>query len=53
MPVVYVIGDVAGAKESPSTPSWKCARKSTPLLPEGYRIEQHTAALPDSDRNSP
>ncbi len=33
------------------TPSWKCARKSTPsTLPEGYRIAQHTAALPESDQ---
>ncbi len=51
MPVVYVIGEVAGAKESPVyaiLDLWK-AIEAIPL-PEGYRIAQHTAGLPESDR---
>jgi multidrug efflux pump subunit AcrB len=51
MPVVYVIGDVAGAKESPVYAILEMRKKIDSLkLPEGYRIEQHTAALPESDR---
>jgi multidrug efflux pump subunit AcrB len=51
MPVVYVIGEVAGAKESPVyaiLELWKTI--DTIQLPEGYRIVQHTAGLPESDR---
>ena len=51
MPVVYVIGEVAGAKESPVyaiLELWK--EIDTIQLPEGYRIVQHTAGLPESDR---
>ena len=51
MPVVYVIGDVAGAKESPVYAILEMQKKIAALdLPEGYRLEQHTAAVPDSDR---
>jgi multidrug efflux pump subunit AcrB len=51
MPVVYVIGEVAGAKESPVyaiLELWKAI--DAIQLPEGYRIAQHTAGLPESDR---
>ncbi|MFH2219661.1 MAG: efflux RND transporter permease subunit [Pseudomonadota bacterium] len=51
MPVVYVIGDVAGAKESPIYAILEMRKKVDAIrLPEGYRIVQHTAALPESDR---
>ena len=51
MPVVYVIGDVAGEKESPVYAILEMQKKiDTIVLPEGYKIVQHTAALPDSDR---
>jgi multidrug efflux pump subunit AcrB len=51
MPVVYVVGDVAGAKESPVYAILEMKEKIEALeLPEGYRLEQHTAALPDTDR---
>jgi multidrug efflux pump subunit AcrB len=51
MPVVYVIGDVAGAKESPVYAILELRRAIEAIaLPEGYRIAQHTAGLPDSDR---
>jgi multidrug efflux pump subunit AcrB len=51
MPVVYVIGEVAGAKESPVyaiLDLWKAI--DAIQLPEGTRIAQHTAGLPESDR---
>jgi hypothetical protein len=51
MPVVYVIGDVAGVKESPVYAILEMRKKIDAIaLPEGYGIEQHTASLPDSDR---
>ncbi|WP_319523349.1 efflux RND transporter permease subunit [uncultured Desulfosarcina sp.] len=51
MPVVYVIADVAGAKESPVYAILEMRKKIDALtLPEGYRIAQHTAALPESDQ---
>jgi len=51
MPVVYVIGDVAGVKESPVYAILEMYRKVSEIpLIEGYRIEQHTADLPRSDR---
>jgi len=51
MPVVYVIGDVAGEKESPVYAIFEMQKKIDALtLPEGYRIAQHTANLPSSDR---
>jgi multidrug efflux pump subunit AcrB len=51
MPVVYVIGDVAGEKESPVYAILEMQQKIDAIaLPEGYKIAQHTASLPDSDR---
>ncbi|MCX5883400.1 MAG: efflux RND transporter permease subunit [Deltaproteobacteria bacterium] len=51
MPVVYVIGDVAGEKESPVYAILEMQKKIDAIaLPEGYKIAQHTASLPDSDR---
>jgi multidrug efflux pump subunit AcrB len=51
MPVVYVTGDVAGAKESPVYAILEMRKKIEALsIPEEYRIAQHTAALPESDR---
>ncbi|MFZ5572440.1 MAG: efflux RND transporter permease subunit [Thermodesulfobacteriota bacterium] len=51
MPVVYVIGDVAGAKESPVYAILEMRNKIDSLqLPEGYGIEQYTASLPESDQ---
>jgi multidrug efflux pump subunit AcrB len=51
MPVVYVIGEVAGAKESPVYAILELRKTIDAIqLPEGYRIAQHTAGLPDSDR---
>ncbi len=49
MPVVYITGDVAGAKESPVYAILEMQKKIAELkLPEGYTIEQHTAGLPSS-----
>jgi len=51
MPVVYVVGDVAGVKESPVYAILEMRKKIAALdLPEGYEIVQHTAGLPKSDR---
>jgi multidrug efflux pump subunit AcrB len=51
MPVVYVIGDVAGKRESPVYAILELGEKIEAIhLPEGYRIAQHTAGLPESDR---
>jgi multidrug efflux pump subunit AcrB len=51
MPVVYVIGDVAGQKESPVYAILEMRRKIAALeLPEGYTVRQHTADIPQSDR---
>ncbi len=51
MPVVYVIGDVAGVKESPVYAILEMYRKIEDIsVPEGYGIVQHTADLPGSDR---
>ena len=51
MPVVYVIGDVAGVKESPVYAILEMKKKiDTIMLPEGYKITQHTAKIPQSDR---
>lgn len=47
MPVVYVTGDVAGREESPVYPILNMNRQIADLqLPEGYRLETHTAAQP-------
>lgn len=51
MPVVYVTGDVAGAKESPVYAILEMKKKIDAItLPEGYKIAQHTANIPSSDR---
>jgi len=51
MPVVYVIADVAGAKESPVYAILEMQKKIAQLqIPEGYEIAQHTAGLPETDR---
>jgi len=51
MPVVYVIGDVAGAKESPVYAILEMRKRiAAMVLPEGYKIAQHTAEIPQSDR---
>jgi multidrug efflux pump subunit AcrB len=51
MPVVYVIGDVAGEKESPVYAILEMRQKLDALnLPEGYRIAQHDARLPSSSQ---
>jgi multidrug efflux pump subunit AcrB len=51
MPVVYVTGDVAGEKESPVYAILEMGKKINKIiLPEGYRLVQHTAEVPESDR---
>jgi multidrug efflux pump subunit AcrB len=51
MPVVYVVGDVAGVKESPVYAILEMKNKINAIqLPEGYNIAQHTAGIPSSDR---
>jgi multidrug efflux pump subunit AcrB len=51
MPVVYVIGDVAGEKESPVYAILEMQKAIDAIqLPEGYRVEQLTASLPKTDR---
>ncbi len=51
MPVVYVTGDVAGARESPAYVIFEMQKKIDDItLAEGYKIVQHTASLPESDR---
>jgi multidrug efflux pump subunit AcrB len=51
MSVVYVIADVAGARESPVYAILEMRKKINEIsIPEGYHLEQHTAALPESDR---
>jgi multidrug efflux pump subunit AcrB len=47
MPVTYVTADVAGAMESPVYAILKLGPEIDEFeIPEGYRIEQHMAALP-------
>ncbi|MBI3681917.1 MAG: efflux RND transporter permease subunit [Acidobacteria bacterium] len=51
MPVTYVTADVAGAIESPVYAMLALAPKVDQIrIPEGYRLEQYTAQLPDSDQ---
>lgn len=51
MPVVYVVGDVAGDRESPVYAILEMYKRIEAMsLPEGYTIAQHTANLPESDR---
>jgi multidrug efflux pump subunit AcrB len=50
MPVVYVIGDVAGVKESPVYAILEMKKKIDAIpLSEGYRIDQYTAHIPQTD----
>ena len=50
-PVVYVIGDVAGVKESPVYAILELSKKIDAIeLAEGYGIEQHTASLPPGNQ---
>ncbi len=52
MPVVYVTGDVAGEKESPVYAILEMRKKIAAIsLPQGYEIAQHTAHIPQSNRN--
>jgi len=47
MPVTYVTADIAGAMESPVYAILKLGPEIDKFkIPEGYRIEQHMAALP-------
>jgi multidrug efflux pump subunit AcrB len=51
MPVVYVTGDVAGEKESPVYAILEMKKAIDAIsLPEGYKIVQHTASLPSTER---
>jgi multidrug efflux pump subunit AcrB len=50
MPVVYVIADVAGVKESPVYAILDMRKKIDAIsLPQGYRMEQYTAHIPQND----
>jgi multidrug efflux pump subunit AcrB len=50
MPVTYVTADVAGAMESPVYAILKLGPMIDDMkIPEGYRIEQYTAAQPTDD----
>lgn len=51
MPVIHVTADVAGAKESPVYAILEMWKKIEALkTAEGYGIVQHTAGLPETDR---
>ncbi len=51
MPVVYVTGDVAGQKESPVYAILEMWKKiDSIVIPEGYKIDQYTASIPETDR---
>ena len=51
MPVVYVTGDLAGVKESPVYAILEMRKKIDAIvLPEGYKISQYTARIPESDK---
>ncbi len=51
MPVVYVIGDVAGKKESPVYAILAMRKKIEAIkLPEGYKIKQYSSHLPENSR---
>ena len=50
MPVVYVIGDVAGVKESPVYAILDMRKKIEAIpTPQGYHMEQYTAHIPQND----
>ncbi len=47
MPVVYVLGDVAGKEESPVYAILKMGKKISKIkIPEGYKIEQFSTHVP-------
>ena len=47
MPVVYVLGDVAGREESPVYAILKMSKKIAKIkIPEGYRVEQLSTHIP-------
>jgi multidrug efflux pump subunit AcrB len=49
MPVVYVLGDVAGREESPVYAILKMSKRIAKIkIPEGYRVEQFSTHLPFS-----
>ncbi len=51
MPVVYVIGDVAGEKESPVYAILAMRKKIEAIkLPEGYNIKQYSSHLPGNSK---
>ena len=51
MPVVYVIGDVAGEKESPVYAILEMKNKIDAIqLPEGYKIKQYSSHIPESGK---
>jgi len=51
IPVVYVTGDVAGAKESPVYAILEMRKKIDAIsLPEGYQIAQYTSRIPESSK---
>ncbi|MBW1705926.1 MAG: efflux RND transporter permease subunit [Deltaproteobacteria bacterium] len=51
MPVVYVTGDVSGVKESPVYAILEMRKKIDAIsLPEGYKLSQYTARIPESDK---
>lgn len=51
MPVVYVIGNVAGSKESPVYAILEMRKKINAIsIPEGYHIEQLSASLPTNTK---
>jgi multidrug efflux pump subunit AcrB len=51
MPVTYVTADIAGAMESPVYAVLKLMPQFDAIrLPEGYKLEQHMAALPSDTR---
>jgi len=51
MPVVYVIGDVAGSRESPVYAIAEMRREIGAIdVPAGYRITQHYTGMPHSDQ---
>jgi multidrug efflux pump subunit AcrB len=50
MPVVYVVGDVAGVKESPVYAILDMREKIDALaLPQGYRMEQYFTRIPQNN----
>ena len=51
MPVVYVLGDVAGREESPVYAILKMGKKIAKIkIPEGYQVEQFSTHIPFSNK---